>query len=80
MSDNPLRIFTASQLEHISVQKLKSLKKEILLEFQFSDGSQVNLNGHLVDKNDVLDIFSKLEENLDEYNRKALHFSNQHLL
>jgi len=67
MSDNPLRIFTASQLEHISVQKLKSLKKEILLEFQFSDGSQVNLNGHLVDKNDVLDIFSKLEENLDEY-------------
>jgi len=70
MADNPLRIFTKSQLDGLTSADLKGLKKEIMLEFQFSDESQINLNGHMVDKNDVLDIFAKLEENLDQYRQQ----------
>ncbi len=62
---NPLSIFTSEQIESLSTEKLKSLKKETLLYFQLSDDATIERNGKLLDKNQVLEIFDRLQTELD---------------
>lgn len=74
---NPLSIFDAAQIEKLTVDNLKSLKKETLLYFQLSDEATIERNGRQLDKNQVLEIFNTLQSDLD------LHlkiYNNQPLL
>ncbi len=64
---NPLRIFNASQIERLKSGEHNSLKKEILLQFQFYDTTTISLNGHEVDRNEVINIFDVLEGGLEEH-------------
>ncbi len=62
---NPIRIFSPSQLEKLSPATLKKLKKEILLHFQLTDDLTIERNGQQFDKNEVLRIFQSLETDLE---------------
>jgi|GEM_PF-5282391 len=58
------RIFSADQIGRLSDLTIKTLKKEMLLEFQLTDEPTVSFNGHQLDKNEVITIFEKLQPNL----------------
>ena len=62
---NPLSIFSPEQIDTLSAEKLKSLKKETLLYFQLSDDATIERNGKQLDKNQVLEIFETLQSELD---------------
>ncbi len=73
---NPLGIFSEAQLDKLTDKHLKSLKKEILLHFQLSDKATIDRNGKQYDKNQILEIFDDLQQNLEVhlkiFNNKAL--------
>lgn len=64
VNQNPLRIFSEEELEMLSPEMLKPLKKAKLLQFQLTDASTVDFNGYQVDKNEVLEIFELLKTQL----------------
>lgn len=63
--NNPFSIFTKDQIAQVERSGLKSLKKEILLQFQLTDETTIDLNGRSVDKNEVLQIFDTLQKDVD---------------
>lgn len=64
---NPLDLFTEEQLSKLHRDSLKQIKKEILLEFQLTNEPTIRRNGIEYDKNDILEIFELLQEDLDYY-------------
>lgn len=62
--NNPLRIFSNTQIDALNQKNLNQLKKEILLEFQLSSNPTIRLNNEEIDKNGVLEIFKELEHKL----------------
>ena len=59
---NPLSVFSSKQIDKILSGDYKSVKKEILLQFQLEEGITINLNGRDLDKNAILKIFESLDE------------------
>jgi hypothetical protein len=76
---NPIRILTPAQIKRLDSTTLKSIKKEILLHFQLTEGPTIERNGIVVDKNEVLEIFEELQQNLTLHlqiykNKDLVHF------
>lgn len=65
-NNDPLRIFTRSEIDKLSSDTLLKYRKEKLLLFQMTEKYTVRLNGHDVDKNTVMSIFSDLERTLED--------------
>ncbi|MDF1696538.1 MAG: hypothetical protein P1U56_11920 [Saprospiraceae bacterium] len=65
-----LKIFTPEQIEALSQDTLKVLKKEFLLEYQLTDEAVVTFNGHALDKNSILEIFDQLNGSLNAHLEK----------
>ncbi len=66
-NNNPLRIFTQSEINDLSHDTLIKYRKQKLLLFQMTDKYKIKLNGHEVDKNTVIAIFEDLEKTLDSH-------------
>lgn len=64
--NSPLDIFTAEELETLTPSSLKLMKQKMLLKFQLSNGATCTFNGNEIDKNTLLEIFEKLDDNLAE--------------
>lgn len=62
-----LKIFTPDQIENLSFENLKVLKKEFILEYQLTNQAVVPFNGHLLDKNAILVIFEHLNDSLENH-------------
>ncbi len=76
---NPIRILTPTQIKRLDPTTLKSIKKEILLHFQLTEDPTIERNGIAVDKNEVLQIFEELQQNLTLHlqihkNKDLVHF------
>ena len=61
------KIFTPDQIESLSPENLKMLKKEFILHYQLTRQPTVSFNGHALDKNSLLEIFDHLDTSLDKH-------------
>lgn len=63
---DPLRIFTADEINDLSIITLPKYRKQKLLLFQLSNSYTIELNGYSLDKNTIIAIFSDLEKTLQK--------------
>ena len=45
-TEDAFKIFTAEEIDNLSNENLKQVKKEFLLQFQLTDDAWVDFNGH----------------------------------
>jgi hypothetical protein len=64
---SPLYLIPKEALSSLSEDRLRRIRKEVMLQFELSDATTIQVNGRTYDRTAVLQAFEQLEEDFQHH-------------